>query len=70
MTCRCQLHVGRQCVSQLPMCLMRLQQPDAKEQFMAAKEAFQVLSDAETRGRYDRQVIVCGSCKLQVFVAY
>lgn len=52
------------------MCLMRLQQPDAKEQFMAAKEAFQVLSDAETRGRYDRQVIVCGSCKLQVFVAY
>jgi molecular chaperone DnaJ len=29
--------------------------PDAKEQFMAAKEAFQVLSDAETRGRYDRQ---------------
>jgi DnaJ-class molecular chaperone len=37
---------------------MPLQQPDAKEQFMAAKEAFQVLSDAETRGRYDRQVTV------------
>ena len=68
LTSRCQLHVGHQCVAQLPMCPMLLQQPDAKEQFMAAKEAFQVLSDAETRGRHDRQVIVCGSCKLQVFV--
>lgn len=41
---------------------MPMQQPDAKEQFMAAKEAFQVLSDAETRGRYDRQVIVDCRC--------
>lgn len=39
-------------VMQLPVVM----QPDAKEQFMAAKEAFQVLSDAETRSRYDRQV--------------
>lgn len=28
---------------------------DAKEQFMAAKEAFQVLSDAQQRASYDRQ---------------
>jgi molecular chaperone DnaJ len=30
--------------------------PDAKEQFMAAKEAFQVLSDAQSRATYDRQL--------------
>ena len=32
--------------------------PDAKEQFMAAKEAFQVLSDADARARYDRQQVL------------
>lgn len=37
-------------------------QPDAKEQFMAAKEAFQVLSDTQSRSTYDRQLVsMCAS---------